>query len=258
MEHTKTAIITRISRAKIELEEALEDLEGLPMLNPIAMAFIAQALSNYLRISTATVDLIKGADSKDTAEVLTWLEGLHRLNERMTHLVDRIRSKPRENSPQLRFEKIDLATLVGRACDFYRPIAARKRVEIVYAKPTEPLGKVRADRIAVAAVLDNLLSNATKHSTSGKHVWVALEAETDRLVCRVKDEGPGIEPIDRDTLFSGDSPDSTGLCVAAKLLAQMGGEIECESEPGHGACIAFGLPCRGRRNGPRSIKEVPA
>jgi signal transduction histidine kinase len=254
MNRTRNAIVASITRAKLELDDALEDLNALPMLNPMAFGFIAHALQNYLHVSAGTVDLLRGALAEHPSEdVQTWIGSLQSLTQRMSNLVDAMRGRPHQALPQLKFEKIDLVTLVSRACEFYRRVAAKKRVEILLEKPRSPVPRVRADRIAVAAILDNLLSNAVKFSAPGQRVWVELQPEPARMVCRVRDEGPGIKAKDRARLLrplqqlrNGAAPeepiDDYGLAVTAQLVANLGGEIQCESAPGAGSCFSFRLP----------------
>jgi signal transduction histidine kinase len=259
MNRAKNEIVASIARAQLELDDALEDLKSLPAVDPMVLGFVSHALRNYLQVTAGTTGLLREAlkDHPDK-EIGIWLEGLKNVTARMLNLVEVMRSGPRKMPPQMRFEKIDLATLVGRACDFYRRPAARKQIELLFEKPPTPLPKVRTDRIAVAAILDNLLSNAVKFSPAGKWVSVDLQPDADSVVCRVRDQGPGISPRDRASLFQrgaqlqakptgGESSTGFGLAVAAELVAHLGGEIGCESEPGKGACFFFRLPCSRRR-----------
>ncbi len=264
MNHAKNDIIASITRAKLELDDAMEDLKSLPMLDPLVLGFIAHALNNYLQISFATLALLADAlrDNPDE-DVGIWIKGLQDITGRMRNLVDEIQHKPQKATPQMNFEKFDLATMVGRACDFYRVPAGRKHIEILYEKPSPPVPKVRADRIAVAAVLDNLLSNAIKFSPSHKKVTVEMRHDDGKVTCSFRDEGPGITPEDHSCLFQrgaqlkakptgGEPSTGYGLAVAAELIAHLGGEIGCESEPGNGACFYFRLPA------PRSRPAHPA
>ncbi len=254
MSRAKNEIVASIARAKIELDDVLEDLKRLPMLDPMVLGFINHALSNYLHVTLGTVELLrKTLKDHPSKDVSAWLDGLLDVTSRMTNLVEEMRARPQKTAPTLKFEKIDLVTLVGRACDFYRRAASRKEIEILFEQPSKPVPKVRTDRISVAAILDNLLSNAVKFSERGKRVWVEVQQDAASVVCRVRDEGPGIKAEDRAGLFqrgaqlqakptSGESSTGYGLAVAAELVAHLGGTIECESE-GKGACFFFHLPC---------------
>lgn len=263
MNRARNDIVASIARAKIELDDALEDLKGMPMVDPMVLGFVAHALRNYLNVAHGTAQLL-GEALKDhpRKEVGLWLDGMLDVTSRMTRLIGVMQAAPPKTDPKLKLEKIDFATLVQRACVFYQRIGARKQIEVSFEVLNGPIPKVRADRIAVAAILDNLLSNAVKFSMPGKRVWVEVEREVATVVCRVRDEGPGVALQDVPLLFqrelrlkaraeAGERAEGYGLAVAADLVAHLGGEIGCESDPGKGACFFFRLNCP-RSTRPRS------
>jgi signal transduction histidine kinase len=155
---------------------------------------------------------------------------------------------------------VDATTATRRACTYYQRVADRKQIRILF-EPAADVPPVRTDRVAAAAVLDNLLSNALKYSESCKRVWVRLRPEGDFVVISVQDEGPGLSAEDQANLFrkgvrlsavptGGEPSTGYGLAVARELVGQLGGTIWCESEPGQGACFAFRLPVRHEGGGP--------
>ena len=197
MNRAKNEIVSSIARAKLELDDALEELKGLPMLDPMVLGFIAHALNNYLHVISGTVELLGDAlADHPQKQVNVWIKGLRDITPRMANLVNEMQSGPRKAPPQMRFEKIDLATLADRACTFYRRRAARKQIEIAFNTSSPPPPAVRTDRIAVAAILDNLLSNAVKFSAPGKRILVKSGAMPARSSagCRMKapESGPRI------------------------------------------------------------------
>jgi signal transduction histidine kinase len=153
---------------------------------------------------------------------------------------------------KLRFEKIDLAHLVQRACEYYQRIALQKSIRIIF-DDTGDMPIVWSDRVAIAAILDNLLSNAVKYSPIGKSVNVNVRIVGENAVCSIQDKGPGISTFDQNRLFqpgvtlsavpTGGEPSSGyGLAVAKEFVDQLGGAIWVESAPGKGARFAFRLP----------------
>src|SRR5262249_42535541 len=115
---------------------------------------------------------------------------------------------------------------------------------------------VRADRIALAAVLDNLLGNAAKYSPAGKRIDVCVSTEPDGVVCTVTDHGAGLTAEDQARLFQrgvrlsstptgGETTTGFGLYISKRLIERMGGSIWCESAPGQGCKFSFRLPAFG-------------
>ena len=77
---------------------------------------------------------------------------------------------------KLRFEKVDLPIMAQRFCKFYQRIADRKQIRCLFGSMGD-VPPVWTDRVATAAVLDNLFSNAVKYSPSGKRIWIQVSAE---------------------------------------------------------------------------------
>jgi signal transduction histidine kinase len=126
----------------------------------------------------------------------------------------------------------------------------------VAVDPAAGVPPVWADRVAVAAILDNLVSNAIKYSPRGTVIHVQVRADGDWVVCAVRDSGPGLSPEDQSKLFqrgvrlkprptAGEPSMGYGLAVAKELVDGLGGQIWCESVVGQGSCFAFRLPVKG-------------
>src|SRR4030095_4200234 len=182
----KNEIIAAVVRAKIELEEALEDLRELPMQDPLVFGFVSRALRSYLNLNRATLQLLaRTLKNKAEQQVFIWLEALQVLTGRMEYLVEALKGTPTKARPELIFRKINVVTLVGRACQFYHQIASRKRIRVVFDSPDVPAPPIWTDPIAVAAIMDNLLSAAVKLSPVAGKVSVTVEQREKSLVCSV-------------------------------------------------------------------------
>jgi signal transduction histidine kinase len=248
----KDSVAASILRARKALDRALEDLEKIPAFHSETVAFAAHALNNYLTVIAGTVDLLMmSLADHPNPEMKTWLEGLRHVTELMTRTVVQLVTAAPVPPARLDFEA-DLAVLVSRTTAYYQRIAARKPITLTFESTGEvPL--VRADRVALVAVLDNLLSNAIKYSHPGKRVWVEVHGEQNSAVCSVRDEGPGLSDADRTRLFqrgvrltptptAGEPTSGYGLGVAKELADQMGAQLWCESRLGQGARFSLRLP----------------
>jgi signal transduction histidine kinase len=249
----KDKVIASLTTAQAELDKALEQLARMPSYDAGRVRLAAHTLSNYLAVTGGCAELLQITlgDHAD-AQTRTWLEGLRHATGLMTHIVVQLLNLPDPAGETLVREKVDLQVLVDRACDYYRHSAIRKQITIISEPaPTAPV--VWTDRIALAAVLDNLLSNATKFSPPGRRVWVRLSTEGASARCSVRDEGPGLTAEDQAKLFqrgvplsnaptAGEPTTGYGLAVAKDLIDQLGGEIGCESRRGEGATFFFRIP----------------
>jgi signal transduction histidine kinase len=260
--HEKEKIAASIQKARTDLEQALLDLEKLPLLEPGSVAFVAHALNNYLTVSEATIEMLmlSLADHPDP-DVELWLGNLQHATGLMTRTVSQLMNTAVTPATKLRFEKVDGSLGLQRLCNYYRPKADQKQIRLIFS-PLVDLPPVWTDRVAAGAVMDNLLSNALKYSEPGKSITLEAKREQDSVVVSVCDEGPGLSQEEQAHLFkpgvrlspmpTGGEPSSGyGLAVAKKLVEQLGGQIRCESTPGQGACFFVRLPAyREKIHGP--------
>lgn len=115
------------------------------------------------------------------------------------------------------------------------------------------------DALRVRQVLLNLASNAVKFTHKGKvriHVTTLNEPKPGSpcdLFIQVSDTGVGIEPEDRERIFSafeqissqsrsGAQGTGLGLSITRKLVDLMDGEVAVVSEPGKGSTFSLSLP----------------
>ena len=136
-----------------------------------------------------------------------------------------------ETETKLKLEKADIARLAFRVCNFYRHKAAWKKIEI-HAELQPDCCFAWTDRVAVAVVFDNLLSNALKFSENGKQIYVSVRSEKDQIIFSVSDEGPGLSVEDQSRLFqkgvrlsnsptAGESTLGYGLAIAKDLVEKL-------------------------------------
>jgi two-component system OmpR family sensor kinase len=103
--------------------------------------------------------------------------------------------------------------------------------------------EVRGDADQLRQAVGNLLANARLHTPPGTTVTVALEATERGAVIAVTDDGPGIDPALRPSLFErfsrGDDSRSRvagstglGLAIVAAIVASHGGTVGVDSAPG--------------------------
>jgi signal transduction histidine kinase len=248
----KSEIIASIEAAKVELQEALAHLEEFPEIDWGMVRTAAHTLGNYLNITTACIQLMEmELENHPNPEIGIWLLSLARTAELMAHTTRQLTTASAESDVPLVPEKVDLAKMVRRIAAFYETMANPKKLQIL-CDLQEP-AEVRADRIALAAVLDNLLSNAVKYSPLGKQINVRVTTEPGHVVCTVANEGPGLTSEDQASLFQqgarlsptptgGEVSTGFGLFITKRLIERMGGSIWCDTGPGQGCKFSFRLP----------------
>jgi len=144
-------------------------------------------------------------------------------------------------------EEVDMGTLLDQAFETYRDEARRRDIDYRQELSERPV--ITSDGDRVLQVVGNLLSNAFRATPDGGSIELSLAQVNGSVQVAVQDSGPGIAPEARDRLFRPFVSDSTGgtglgLAIAKELSAALGGRIELESEPGHGARFQLVLPAR--------------
>src|SRR5215831_669332 len=247
--HSKDDVATAIHDAQANLEHALAQLARLPAFDPMAIGVATHALTNYLTVMHAGVQLLREAwQTHDEARIHALLQSVEHATDLMQNAVAQLRGVATAGPPTLLRHPVDLVLMAQRVYDYYQPLAARKQLHLLYEAAVEPR-VLETDLVALAAVLDNLLSNAVKFSPPGRRIWLSVERQANRVIWRVRDEGPGLSAVDQAQLFqagvrlspqptAGEPSSGYGLAVAKQLVEQLGGAIWCESQPGQGATFA--------------------
>ena len=99
----------------------------------------------------------------------------------LQHLVDDLLEVSRITSGrvQLRLEKVDVCRIAEGAVETVRPLIEQRRHELTVTLPQEPVWMV-ADAARLEQVLVNLLTNASKYTEGGGHIWLTVELSSDQ------------------------------------------------------------------------------
>jgi signal transduction histidine kinase len=159
---------------------------------------------------------------------------------------------------RLSIERIRPIEPARAAIERFRPMADNK--EITLENDVWPdLPWVLGDRQAISRVLDNLLSNAIRHTGRDGRIVIEAREHSSRVHFSVRDTGEGIPEQQLGAVFSrfahvNDKPGRTGLGLALvkRLVEAQGGQVSVESRPGAGATFTFTLPI----GGPASVRQA--
>ena len=219
------------------LQACLDGLRtSVDAIAPLARQAIAAAATNPAAVRAATA-------LDDVPEMLSdALDAAGRLNR----LVRDVRGVSRPGDGK---ERVAIETVIA---DGLRIASLRipPHVQVV----TEPgdVPPVQADPVKLAQVVANLVVNgADAIPPTAATATVTVRARSDErwAIIEVQDTGCGIDPADRDRLFT---PFFTtkaerggtglGLSVCSDIIEAHNGRIEVESEIGRGSCFRIRLP----------------
>lgn len=188
---------------------------------------------------------------KQTKAVAVIDDNLHRIAEMVRHYLQLSRIEQGRMDPMITDFSLG-EKAVQPVIDSLAPRMAEKGMTAENLVPADLV--LSADPAMIREVLENLVSNALKYGREGGMITVAAEAVAEGMRCRVRNEGDGIQPEERDRLFrkfsrlapgkGGSLPKGTGLglFIIKNIVEAHGGTVGIESEPGQWAEFSFTLP----------------
>ncbi|MGL5446518.1 MAG: ATP-binding response regulator [Rhabdaerophilum sp.] len=100
------------------------------------------------------------------------------------------------------------------------------------------------EAITLRQVLENLIDNAIRATTSGGIRLTVVPVDAGRIAFSLTDDGPGLDPVEAQRLMApgGESGQGLGLPIAARLVAKQGGSLIAEARVGRGTTFRFDWP----------------
>jgi signal transduction histidine kinase len=189
-------------------------------------------------------ELLPAAEFRD---LLGRLDGnARRLDRLVTNLLDLERLARGTVTPDRR--PVDVAELVGR-------VVKDTGAELLGDRPigleTSPV-VIAVDGAKVERIVENLLANAARHTSTDTAVWVRVEQCAGGALIVVDDAGPGVpaevrqaifQPFQRGPSITAHAPGSgVGLALVAQFAAMHGGRAWVQERPLGGASFRVFLP----------------
>lgn len=173
--------------------------------------------------------------------------------DRLTHQMEAVLafSKPFD----AKFESVDVAILLQRILDRWKPRMARVGVKEFFQKADE-LPIITADPRLLEQVFTNLIGNAVEAMTPDQKGTLAVHIEISRLITnfphievKIIDSGPGIPDEVRGHVFepfvtTKKTGTGLGLAISKRIITAHRGNITVESYPGGGTVFAVYLPTK--------------
>ena len=100
-----------------------------------------------------------------------------------------------------RFEPIDLGQMIDHMIEAREARGISNHVRLAFARPRKDVAVVMGEETRLALVIDNLLDNAISFSPAGGLVQITATVADDEVLLSVEDEGPGVPPEERETVF---------------------------------------------------------
>jgi signal transduction histidine kinase len=150
------------------------------------------------------------------------------------------------------FEPVDIRDLVDDALERFDRLLVEQFTVDVDIPPNLP--PVRADRLAAALMLDNVLDNAIKYSDQVRIIEIRARLVDERGVITIADHGIGIRDDERgrvdEKFFRGRDAkrggSGLGLAIVQQIVTAHQGHVQIDSKVGQGTRVEIFLPLAAR------------
>lgn len=255
----------QIKAKDFELEMANKRLETLEEAKSKFVSVTAHQLRTPLSAIKWTFDMVlSGGLGPVNDEQKEFLAKGFESTQRMIRIVNDLLHVDQMDTDKidLKFEKIDLNTLLESVGFEFTNQAISKEIKFEIKKPPKALPEIEGDQVKLRIVLENLLDNAIKYTPKGGQVALTVsdaKLNTAEAVVEiiVKDSGIGIPESEKSKVFSKffratnairTEPDGSGigLFIAKDIVEKHGGSLWYESRPNEGSSFHLTLPLRQR------------
>ncbi len=260
LDETRQAIAysRELERATAELQAANERLKELDRLKDEFLSTVTHELRTPLTSIRSIAEILhENPDiGPDRHQEFTLI--IVRESQRLTRLITQVLDFQRIESGRMdwHLSRVDIGEVITEAVGATRQLLEEKQI-VLSSRLAEGLPEIEGDRDRLVQVLVNLISNAVKFCEPGQgRIDIQARKEKGGLRVDVADNGPGIAPEDRQSIFEEfrqirsktlGRPQGTGLglSICRRIIDFHKGRIWVESTPGQGATLCFWVPTKG-------------
>jgi len=246
--------LTERKQSEDAIKNYVKELEELNTHKESVLAILSHDLRSPLSAIIGTAKYLKEnfqkMKSEDVQEMLDLLykSSIDEL-EMLDYLVEWARIKYASDafSPT----KIKLTEYIDKVFESLMETASLNTINLHHE--IEENTSVFADGKMLISIIQNIVSNAIKHTEKGGTITVSATTKDDKIIVRVKDTGIGMSKEIMSKLFTPqmktlsetrkkDKGAGIGLLLVKGFLEKNGGEIWVESIEGEGSSFYFTLP----------------
>jgi signal transduction histidine kinase len=242
------------NRMAMQLQAADEKQREIDHMRADLIAWVGHDLQTPLASIRAILEALADGMVEDPASVQRYLLTAQRDVRSLSLLIDDLFQMAQLDAGGLPLDRADasLSDLISDTLESFSQLAARQGITIS-GDAEAGIDPIFMDTMQIGRVLNNLISNALRHTPSGGKIKVLARRARKGVEVTVSDTGEGIQPADLPKVFEsfyrGEKSRSRatggsglGLAIARGIVRAHGGDITVESQPGRGSSFTFTLP----------------
>jgi len=246
----------RITIQNRELRAINKKLNELDQLKNDFLGRVSHELRTPLSVIMAYTGTLLEDDSQAINENtrLDFLRIIESQSKRLLFLINDLLdlSKVEITDTMLNLSAGSINEIIGIASQIVQSYAHQKDITLkVTVDPVIPI--ISFDPLRIRQVCINLLSNAVKFSKEGSTVTVSSRQTDTEVIVSVRDQGPGIDTEDLDSVFEnftqldgGPTRKVNGMGIGLRLVKHYielhRGKVWVESKVGKGCTFSFSIP----------------
>lgn len=190
---------------------------------------------------------------KDGNKIKNYTASIQKYCQKLILLINKILelSKLESGKMKLKLIQSDVILFIKYLVLSLQPLAQKQNIDLIFYNESSEI-IIDFDPEKLESIITNLISNAIKHSSSEKKVFIHVKTEENHLVIKVKDQGVGIPEDHLDLIFnkfhqatteySNQKGTGIGLSLVKEYIDLMKGSIHVKSVIGEGATFEIKLP----------------
>ena len=252
--------LIRMYNSRIKLRESLKyeqkHTEDIERLNQSKLRFFTNISHEFRTPLTLIIGQIEILLQIQTLPPVIYsrMLGIYKssiqLRELITELLDF--RKQEQGHIKIKVSSHNLVEFLYENYLLFHEYASNKQINFNFYKEEEHI-ELWYDQKQMQKVINNLLSNALKHTKSGDTISISVRKTENQVIIEIRDTGVGIDSAEVDKIFDRfyqtDRIDSfvsgagtgIGLALTKGIIELHHGSIHVESERGKGSCFIISL-----------------
>ena len=233
----------------VQAEEELGRARKLSLLGHVS-ASLAHEIKNPLASIKGAAEIL--ADEVDKAHPKhEFVEIMRSEISRLNRSVENVLAYCRGQQTEDRDERAPLVRVMEQAVSITAPGLEEKSVEISISGDDREAEEIEIPSAPMTQVMINLVLNALDEVQEGGRIRISHGRENGAYIVRVDDDGPGLAPDLRETVFDAfvtykEGGTGLGLSITRKIVQRLGGEISAGRSDMGGARFSISLPMKGK------------
>lgn len=246
--------LTERKQSEDAINKYVRELEDLNTHKESVLAILSHDLRSPLAAIIEIVDYLKEySHSMKPDDIREMLDMIYKSSTDELGMLDYLVEWARIKYASGMFSptRIKLTDYINKVFDSLNDTASINAINLHHE--IEEDTSVFADGKMLISIIQNIVSNAIKHTEKGGTVTVSAKSKDDKIIVQVKDTGVGMSGEIMESLFTPqlktlsearkkNKGAGIGLLLVKGFLEKNGGEIWVESIEGEGSSFYFTLP----------------